>query len=977
MSRFNVQLYVLGERIDLYEDNRIDITLKIQDVKDISKVFTDFTHSFTIPASQTNNRILKHPFKEDSLGLDTRAYHEAVLEINNNVFRRGYVQLEGAKRSSGVTNSYRLRFYGGLALLNQIFADDILKDVVSLGDLNPTYTSPDDFDTVWMGLLTGTTNNDLRIALNAFDKGYLYDSNYTDGDTPVINEEYQNIWYGGSTDIRNRTDVGVPLQDLKPSLRSDAILRGTEQHYGIRFSRGEDANGFPTNITANVVKSHYFNSQAWLNEWMLLHNKVVDDNINNLPAVPIAFDSIWGNVTPEIPDPTFLEDFLTTAIYTGLGVAAGVVTGGVATAGVLTTLGTSSSFAAGLASASVGGTIGGIVGGGAGLYAGLFNGQYSFNESLFGTQERLLFNFDDGNRGELRTSRYWIDANITKSGTGAYEVFLQDTQGNILWSTGTQTQMFRSADQDDFIELEFTRLSGGDCVGCEPNNRSDGQPIMFNDGIRVYDAGFFVRKEEGVVITIEANITSQITTVTRGVLFGDFQEDIKVTNNAFNAGGAPGEFSLRDELPKVKVIDWFKGHWNKFNGTARVEQDANGDDIIVVKELDQFYEDGNTIDITEWVDSQEVYIASPQYRSPVIFKYQDPSTFLSQEYDNKSERKYGYGSLAHDLNAGREPLARLPYNEYKIELPFEQVVLNPIQDTNDVDADTDIVYGWIVSDSMSPTQIKPWIHYIENVSIAKTLQLNGIGSNSPKFEISRYNAPSKFLRDTSGNTLQTLTFGTENDERTTAGDLGFTSNNTLFRSYYENYIATIFNERAKVYRYKGRLPASLLTSIGNDDTLVIGNNAYRSNSIISNINDGKTRFELYSVDNATADISFGQQIPIVATLFSIDTFTTSIVDGIALRSIPTTFTVTLLNANAPSYQLYRNNEVLLENFTGDFETLSHEVGDSYFIRATDGGVTIDTQTITITSIEDGRVILDNNNDPITDHTNDPIIDTDL
>ena len=972
MSRFNVQLYVLGERLDLFEEDNISITLKIQDVRDIAKVFTDFTHTFTVPASSTNNRILKHPFKEDSLGIDTRGYHEAVLEINNNTFRRGYVQLQGAMRKSGTTNSYSLRFYGGLALLNQIFADDILKDVTSLGSLNPSYTSPDDFDSVWMDLLTSTSNQDLRIALNAFDKGYLYDSNYTDEDTPDINEEYQNIWYAGTDAIRNRTDVGVPIQDLKPSLRSDAVLRGIEQHYNISFSRGEDANGFPTSVTADVVKSHYFNSSAWLNEWMLLHNKSVDDSIGNLPAIPLTFDSIWGNVTPDIPSPTGLERFLNTAIQVAVGGAVGALTGGAGFA----LLGPAG-FAAGLSSIGQGVLAGAVIGGSGGAYSSLFANDVSLNPEIFGSQERLLFNFDDDNEGPLLTSRYWIDANITKSGTGAYEVFLQDEKGNILWSTGTQTQMFRSADQDDFIELAFTRLSGGTCVGCEPNNRSDGQPIMFNDGIRVYNAGFFVRKEEGVVITVEANITSQITTRTAGVVFNDFQEDIRVTNNSFNAGGAPGEFSLRDELPKIKVIDWLSGHWKKFNGTARIEQDANNNDIIVVKDLDQFYDDGKTVDITRWVDSQDVEIKSPQYRSPVIFKYQDPSTFLSQEYDNKSERKYGYGSLAHDLNEGAAPLARLPYREYKVELPFEQVVLNPIQDTNNTDTDTDIVYGWIVSDSMSPTQTKPWIHYIENVPVGDTFQLNGIGTNNPKFEISRYNAPTKFLRDSTGATVQTLTFGTENDERTTAGDLGFTSNNTLFSTYYQSYIESIFNERAKIYKYKGRLPAALLTSIGNDDTLVIGNNAYRSNEIQSNVNDGKTMFELYSVDNTTADISFGQQIPVVATLFSIDTFTTSIVDGVALNNTVATFTVTLLNADSPSYDLYRNNEILLSNFTGSFETLAFELNDVFFIRATNGGVSIDTQMVTITSIEDGRVILDHNNDPITDHLNDPIIDTDL
>ena len=55
-----VQLYIQETRVDLFKDETISLTDSIQNVRDIGSIFTDFTQQFTIPASKTNNRILKH-----------------------------------------------------------------------------------------------------------------------------------------------------------------------------------------------------------------------------------------------------------------------------------------------------------------------------------------------------------------------------------------------------------------------------------------------------------------------------------------------------------------------------------------------------------------------------------------------------------------------------------------------------------------------------------------------------------------------------------------------------------------------------------------------------------------------------------------------------------------------------------------------------------------------------------------------------
>ena len=48
------------QRLDLFKDEKISITSQIGNANDIGKLYTDYTQSFTIPASKKNNQILSH-----------------------------------------------------------------------------------------------------------------------------------------------------------------------------------------------------------------------------------------------------------------------------------------------------------------------------------------------------------------------------------------------------------------------------------------------------------------------------------------------------------------------------------------------------------------------------------------------------------------------------------------------------------------------------------------------------------------------------------------------------------------------------------------------------------------------------------------------------------------------------------------------------------------------------------------------------
>ena len=55
-----LQLYIGGQRVDLFKDETVTLNQTIQNIKDPAKIFVEFTKDFTIPASKINNQIFRH-----------------------------------------------------------------------------------------------------------------------------------------------------------------------------------------------------------------------------------------------------------------------------------------------------------------------------------------------------------------------------------------------------------------------------------------------------------------------------------------------------------------------------------------------------------------------------------------------------------------------------------------------------------------------------------------------------------------------------------------------------------------------------------------------------------------------------------------------------------------------------------------------------------------------------------------------------
>ena len=120
-------------KLELFNDEKIELTSTIQNIQDISKVYTDFTQSFTIPASTNNNSILHHFYQSDvdvvNNGWNFNFRIRAKIEIDLVQFRKGTIMMEKANIKDGRTDSYTITFYGDLVSLKDKFGDTKLSDL--------------------------------------------------------------------------------------------------------------------------------------------------------------------------------------------------------------------------------------------------------------------------------------------------------------------------------------------------------------------------------------------------------------------------------------------------------------------------------------------------------------------------------------------------------------------------------------------------------------------------------------------------------------------------------------------------------------------------------------------------------------------------------------------------------------------------------------------------------------------------------
>lgn len=237
-----VQLLIEGQHVDLYKDESITLTQSIQDVRDIEKIFTDFSRTFNVPASKTNNKIFKHFYNYHIDGFDARVKQTAQILINHKPFKKGKIKLEGVTLKNNEAHTYRLTFYGNTVTLPDLLGEDRLANLTELSAFDFRYNDTNIQQYISNGL-------DQNIGIEQIEDAIVF---------PLISHTSRLIYDSSKNEENNLyvtgSENGVSFTQLKPALRLHAIIKAIELHYDLEFSTD----------FFNTTNSAYYNLYLWM-----------------------------------------------------------------------------------------------------------------------------------------------------------------------------------------------------------------------------------------------------------------------------------------------------------------------------------------------------------------------------------------------------------------------------------------------------------------------------------------------------------------------------------------------------------------------------------------------------------------------------------------------------------------------------------------------------------------------------------------
>ena len=337
---------------------------------------------------------------------------------------------------------------------------------------------------------------------------------------------------------------------------------------------------------------------------------------------------------------------------------------------------------------------------------------------------------------------------------------------------------------------------------------------------------------------------SQTLTVQRG--YRSWNSSFLVTDTGSYEKLAPTSLNtivIANQMPKMKIFDFLKNIFTMFNLTAYKE-----DGIITVLPLDNYYNDGKTYDITEYVDTSKKTVSKLLQFRNMIFNFKSKKSYLVQYSEELQGHNFSEESYGNDEWDG---------GDYKIEVDFEKMMYERLTDEETGNLTT-IVQGAMLDKKFQPTIGSPLLFYCFSTTTVDPIAFEN--PDGTEVAINPYLRPSNSISNiTTGFINQTLNFGIEVDEYTLGtGSASQISSNDLFTKYYRNYVANLFAKNARKTNVSAYLPLNIILKYRLNDIFIIGTTKYRINSIKTNLLTNKSDLELYNLIENTSQSLNGQ-----------------------------------------------------------------------------------------------------------------------
>ena len=217
-----VEIYVetvegngIYEPLDLYKEENIEIQFKVKDKNDIGKVFSTFSKSFTIPASDNNKKLIRYFFNTDVVRTSNNFINVKVY-INKNLFKVGKIKIDSQNSSGLIGKSITLTFFTVASTLKSLIGEDKLSSLT------------DEYPFTW------TSNNFINSLNDDYNQGVFVPliSNYR---VLTYNSGTNDIkWINSSTTYPN----AINFNELRPAMKFSMIMDSVLAKYNLDVDRG-------------------------------------------------------------------------------------------------------------------------------------------------------------------------------------------------------------------------------------------------------------------------------------------------------------------------------------------------------------------------------------------------------------------------------------------------------------------------------------------------------------------------------------------------------------------------------------------------------------------------------------------------------------------------------------------------------------------------------------------------------------------
>lgn len=803
-------------QLDLFDFEDINITDKIKDVRDISKIFTEFSQQFTVPASKKNNELFSHFYNADvSSGFDQRIKHKAFIKIGGADYKEGRVSLTGSSMKKGMPYSYSLIFYGKTVELKDLIGDDELKDLSGtlLDNFNFIYsdtlalngfTNGFDFQEYNQTLNTTTLNSDgnpdFFFPMISADSYYFYDSN--DGVNPKDRVDSRNIFPSATTSPR-----GVYYKDLKPAIKSKFIIRAIQEKYKFEFSDDFFNNN---NEQYERLSLLLHREKGNIGNQLELDSKLI--NLSDFDVLsPVDYRAEYtlplNDVLNEVDFPITQDEIMWTRIRSRNGFV------------VLDNV----------------------------------------------TTHRVTFDVD-----VLGSGNYSIEVYDANNNTDAFKQII-NTSGNYSNFSWTIPANYQDISGETYVyqNSNMNTKFGFNNVKIK---------ISTQGGISDFKIkNFKIERVYGSYLRGTSNLW--LLSPNYPNLYVQSSSELEFNNEnfySFSTDGVDGVSAL-SQMPKIKVLDFLTGIFKMFNLTAYYVPDNGLSEYsgkIRVRSLDSYYFDGQRQDISKYVDTDKVEVNRNNLYSSIEFKFEPHKTIAAVEALELTGDEFGYELLNNLNNNIYNPLA-FDGGKYTVKLPFEKMMYERMNDQAQENYILPTEWGWIANREENPILGKPILFYGVRVDTSTYTDYNGntvdvlfdgsLYDKDGNLITANYTTTPNYIRPSNsiGVNGKSINFGSEYDEWYVWEGEG-SNENSLFNTYYKRYLLQIYDRQSRIIKATAHLPMPIITTLKMNDVILINDRRYRMNSLSLNLSTGKADLELMNdIAYSSFSINAPSIIPIV------------------------------------------------------------------------------------------------------------------